>query len=86
MGVVTCLRNTAPYTLANILNLLPSLNTISIGMTFIYVVSTSDGQLFFLCAHLSANSKSRLDNAIFDQNEQAWGGGKGCNKNAMVYI
>ena len=69
--VVTCPRKTAPYTIANVLKLLPSssLNVIVIGTTFIYVVSASDGNFFFsMRSSSNANSKSGLEDAILDQN------------------
>ena len=70
-GLVQCPRNTAPYMLANILELFSSfsLNTAVIGTTFSYVVIAFDGN-FLLCmrSFSNANSNSGLDDAIVDQN------------------
>ena len=69
-GVVTSPRNTAPYTFAYILKLLPpsSLNAITIGTTFIYVVSAVDGNvLLYMRSSGIAKSKSGLDDTISDQ-------------------
>ena len=70
-GVATYPRNTVFYILANILKLFPSstLNATIIGTTFIYVVSTSDGNfILFMPSSSNANSKFGLDDAILDQN------------------
>ena len=68
--MVACPRNTASYILANIVKLFPSssLNATIFGMTFIYVVSTSDGNFFlYMCSSSNINSKSGLVDAILDQ-------------------
>ena len=70
-GVVTCPRNIVSYIVANTLKLFPSssLNGVIIGMTSVYVVSTSDGNYFlFMRSSSNATSKSGLDDAILDQN------------------
>ena len=64
-------RDTAPYTFANILELLPSssLNAIIICPTSMYVVSAVDGNfLLYMRSSDNANSKSGLDETILDQN------------------
>ena len=64
------LKHSVSYILANILKLFPSstLNVTIIGTTFIYVVSTSDGNTFlFMRSSSNANSKFGLDAPILEQ-------------------
>ena len=70
-GLVKCPRSTAPYTLENILEVLPSssLNGIITGTSLSYTVSAPDSNFSpFMCSSRNKNSTSGLDDAILDQN------------------